>query len=61
MLLSPASVGAALRSVSCGVTSSVKFVWRAHTSQALRWPASETVIGMARSSAADTVASVTPG
>ena len=41
----PASVGAALRSVLQRVTSSVKFVWRAHTSPALRWSASETVIG----------------
>ena len=40
----PASVGVALRSVSCGVSSSVKSVWRAHTLHALRSPASERVI-----------------
>ena len=39
-----ASVGTALRSVSDGVVSSVKSVWRAHTSHALCWPASETMI-----------------
>ncbi len=36
ILIFPASVGAALRSVSCGVASSVKFAWRAHTLHALR-------------------------
>ena len=36
-------------------------VWRAHTTHALRWPASETVIGVVMFSAADTVASVTSG
>ena len=41
----PTSVGVALRSVSCGVASSVKSVLRARTSRALRWPASETVVG----------------
>jgi hypothetical protein len=45
MLPSPAAVGTALRSVSCGVASSVKSVRRAHASHALCWPASETVIG----------------
>ena len=38
----PASVGVALRSVSCSVASSVKSIWRAHASHTLRWPASET-------------------
>ena len=57
----PASVGVALRSASCGVASSVKSVWRAHTSRALRWPASETVIGVVIFHATDTVASVTSG
>jgi hypothetical protein len=42
MLLSPGSVGAALRSGSQHVASSVNSVWRAHTSHALRWSASET-------------------
>jgi hypothetical protein len=32
----PASVGVALRYVSCGVASSVQSVWRAHTLHALR-------------------------
>ena len=41
----PASVGVALRSVSCGVASSVKSIWRAHTPHTFRWPASEAVIG----------------
>jgi hypothetical protein len=40
---SPASFGAALRSGSRCVASSVKSVGRAHTSQALRLPASEAV------------------
>ena len=53
--------GVALRFVSCGVASSVRFVWRAQTSHVLRWPASETVIGVVRFSAIDTVASVTSG
>ena len=35
--------------------------WRAHTSHALRCPASETVIGAANLSATDAVASETPG
>ena len=60
MLLSPASVSIALRSVSCGVASSVKSVWRARTAQALRSPASESVIGTVRLSATDAVASETP-
>ena len=38
----PASVGFALRYVSCGVASSVKSIWRAHASHTLRWPASGT-------------------
>ena len=53
--------GFALRYVSCGVASSVKFVWRAHTSHVLPWPASETVIGVLSFPATDTVASVTSG
>ena len=53
--------GVALRFVSCGVASSVRFVWRAQTSHVLRWPASESVIGVVSSSAIDTVASVTSG
>ena len=60
MLLFPASVGAALRSVSRSVASSVKFVWRAHTSRALRSPAPEAVICVVMFSAADAVASETP-
>jgi hypothetical protein len=56
-----ASVSAALRSGCRHVASSVKFVWRAHTSHALRWSASETVIGFGQVLAADTIASVTPG
>ena len=60
MLLFPASVGAALRSVSRRVASSVKFVWRAHTSRALRSPAPEAVICVVMFSAADAVASETP-
>ena len=56
-----ALVGTALRPVSRGVASSVKSVWRAHTSHALRWPASEAVIGIVMFSAADAVASVTSG
>jgi hypothetical protein len=61
MLLSPASVGAALRSGSRHAASSVKCVWRAHTAHTLRWSASETVIGVVMFSAADAVASVTSG
>ena len=45
MLTFPASVDTALRSDCRHVVSSVKSVWRAHTSHASRWPASETVIG----------------
>ncbi len=45
MLISSASVGAALRSGCRRAASSVKPVWRAHISHALRWPASETAIG----------------
>ena len=56
----PASVGVALRSVSRGVAASVKSVRRAQTFHALRWPASETVIGVVSFPATDTVASVTP-
>ena len=59
MLIFPASVGVALRSVRQRVASSVKCVWRAHTSNALRWPASETVIGVVSFPATGTVASVT--
>ena len=55
----PASVGVALRSVSCRFASSVKSVWRAHTWHALRWPASETVIGRGQFPVTHTVASVT--
>ena len=57
----PASVDTALRSVSCGVASSVKCVWRAHISLASRSPASETVIAIVNSSGTDTAASVTYG
>ena len=57
----PASVSVALRSVSRGVASSVKFVCRAQTSHASRWSASETVIGVVIFHATDTVASVTSG
>jgi hypothetical protein len=57
----PASVGTALRSVSCGVSSSVKSVWRAHTSHTLRWPASETKIGVVSFPTTDAVASETSG
>jgi hypothetical protein len=57
----PASVGAALRSVSCGVASSVKSVWRAHTSHTLRWPASETKTAVVSFPTTDTVASETSG
>jgi hypothetical protein len=45
MLISSASVGAALRSGCRRAASSVKPVRRAHTSHALRSPASETAIG----------------
>ena len=55
----PASIGVALRSVSCAVASSVKSVWRAHASHALRWPASETVIGVLSFPTTDAVASET--
>jgi hypothetical protein len=54
-----ASVGAALRSVSCGVASSFKSVWRAHTSHTLRWSASETKIGVVSFPTTDAVASET--
>ena len=57
----PASVGVALRCVSRGVASSVKSVWRAHTSHALRWPASETVIGVVSFPTTEAVASETSG
>ena len=57
----PASVGAALRSVSCGVASSVKSIWRAQTSHTLRWPVSETVIDVLSFPATDAVASETSG
>ena len=40
-----ASVSAALRSGCRHVASSFKSVWRAYTSHAVRWPASEKVIG----------------
>jgi hypothetical protein len=53
----PASVGVALRYVSRGVASSVKSVWRAHTSHTLRWPASETVFGVGQSAATHAVIS----
>jgi hypothetical protein len=56
-----ASVSAVLRSACRHVASSVKSVWRAHTSHAWRWPASETVLGRGQCSAADTVASATSG
>ena len=55
----PASVGVALRCVSRHVVSSVSSVWRAHTSHALRWPASETVIGVVSFPTTDAVASET--
>ena len=57
----PASVGVALRYVSRCVASSVKSVWRAHTSHALPWPASETVIGVPSFPTNDAVASETSG
>jgi hypothetical protein len=57
----PASVGVALRSVSCGVASSFKSVWRAHTSHTLRWPASETKISVVSFPTTDAVASETSG
>ncbi len=60
MLIFSASVGAALRSGSRHIASSSKFVCRAHTSYALRWPASETLIRVVSFPATDTVASVTP-
>ena len=43
------------------VASSVKSVWRAHTSRTLRWPTSETVFGVGQFPVTDTVASVTSG
>ena len=46
MLSFPASLGAALRSDTRHAGYSVKSVWRAYTSHALRWPASETKIGV---------------
>ena len=61
MLTFPASVDTALRSDCRHVVSSVKSVWRAHTSHALRCPASDTVIGRGQCSATDAVASVTCG
>ena len=61
MIPFPASIGIALRTSSRLIASSVKLVWRAHTSHALRWPALETVIGIVMFSAADAVASVTSG
>ncbi len=57
----PASVDVALRLVLQGVASSVTFVWRAHTSHAVSWPASEALIGVVMFSATDAVASVTSG
>ena len=59
ILTLPASIGVALRSVSCRFASSGKSVWRAHTSHALRWSASETVIGRGQFPVTHTVASVT--
>ena len=56
-----ASVNAALRRVSPDVASSVKSIWRAHTSHAWRWPVLETVIGRGQCSATGTAASVTSG
>ena len=56
-----APVGVALRTSSRLVASSVKSVWRAQTSHALRWPASETVFGKVCFFAIHTVASVTSG
>ena len=53
-----ASVSAALRSGCRHVASPVKFTWRAHTSHALRWSASETVICRGQCSATGTVVSV---
>ena len=55
----PASVGVALRSVSRGVAASVKSVRRAQTFHALRWLASETVIGVLSFPTTDAVASET--
>nr|CAS02677.1 putative integron gene cassette protein [uncultured bacterium] len=43
---SSASVGVALRARSRRVCSSVRFVWRAHTLHALRFPASVAMIGL---------------
>jgi hypothetical protein len=57
MLTFPASVGIALRSISCGVASSVKSVWRANTSHALRLLASETVFGVGQRAATHAVIS----
>ena len=57
MLTFPASIGAALRSVSRHVSSSVKSIWRAHTSHALRWSASETVLGVGQCAATHAVIS----
>ena len=48
MLPFPASVSTALRSVSCGVASSVKSVCRAHTSHALRSSASASALSFVR-------------
>ena len=56
-----ASVGVAFRSVSRCVAASVKSVRRAQTFHALRWLASETVIGVLSFPEVDTAASVTSG
>jgi hypothetical protein len=61
MLPSPASVGVALRCVSRHVASSVRSVWRAHTSRTLRWWASETVFSVVSFPTTDAVASETSG
>ena len=55
----PAWVGVALRSVSRCVAASVKSVRRAQTFHALRWLASETVIGVLSFPTTDAVASET--
>ena len=60
-LILPASVGVALRSVSRGVAASVKSVRRAQTFHALRWLASQTVIGVFSFPTTDAVASETSG
>ena len=48
-----ASVGTDLRSDCRHVASSAKSTWRAHTSHALRWPASEAVIVICGFAASD--------